>query len=400
LLRFYINMKVYWALNRKFSNVVAGTWDLNNDHRQIFDLALKFSDKELAPFAGHWDQHSLFPKETFKHSATLGFGGIYCKSEFGGSELSRLEASLIFECLAKGCVSFSVYLSVHNMVAWILDTFASTQLKSKYLSSLFSFDKFGAYCLTEPTSGSDAASMKTTAKYADGYYYINGSKMFITGGDAGDLMLVMCKTSEKQISCLAVEKGFEGVQVSKSELKHGWNSHPTNMISFDNVKVPKENLVGKEGEGLKIALKALEGGRVNVSSCGIGGAWFALEKTRDYMEGREQFGQKLKEFQYLRFKMAEALSELTTSRIVVRHAAKLLDDGNPDRGIIASISKLVATDLCYEVANKAVQYHGGMGVIKSTGVERVLRDLRILQIVEGSNEIMRMIISRNLFSND
>lgn len=392
-------MKLASILQRKFSNVLSGTWDLTNDQKQIFDLALKFSDKELAPNAGSWDSQSIFPKETFKKSASLGFGGIYCAPDHGGSGLSRLEASLIFECLAKGCVSFSVYLSVHNMVAWILDTFGSNTLKERYLNSLFEFDRFGAYCLTEPSSGSDAGAMKTNAKLIDGSYYINGTKMFITGGEAGDLMLVMCKTAENKVSCLVVEREFEGVHVAKSEAKHGWNSHPTNVINFDNVKVPKENLVGQEGQGFKIALKALEGGRVNVSSCGIGGAWFALEKTRDYMDQREQFGQKLKEFQYLRFKMAEALSELTTSRVIVRHAAKLLDDENPDRGVLASISKLVSTELCYEVANKAVQYHGGMGVMKSTGVERVLRDLRILQIVEGSNEIMRMIISRNLFSN-
>lgn len=393
-------MKIYPKLSRTFSKVLSGTWALTEDQLQIHDLALKFADKELSPNSYEWDVKSIFPRDSFKHSASLGFGGIYCKSDYGGSELSRVEASLIFECLSKGDVSFSVYLSVHNMVAWVLDSYASAYLKEKYLPSLFAFDRFGAYCLTEPSSGSDAAAMKTTAKLEGGKYVLNGSKMFITGGAAGDLMLVMCKTGPKSISCLAVERDYPGIHISPSEAKHGWNSHPTNLINFDQVEVPKENLVGEEGEGLKIALKALEGGRVNISSCGLGGAWFALEKTRDYLDQRQQFGKKLKEFQYLRFKMAESLSKLTTSRLIVRHAAEMLDSQNAEKGVLASICKLESTELCYEIANMAVQYHGGMGVMKSTGVERALRDLRILQIVEGSNEIMRMIIARNLFSND
>jgi alkylation response protein AidB-like acyl-CoA dehydrogenase len=393
-------MKNFPSLSRKFSKVLSGTWSLSEDQSHLHDLALKFAEKELSPKSYEWDTKGLFPVETFRHSASLGFGGIYLKPDYGGSGLSRLEASLIFECLSKGDVSFAVYLSVHNMVAWVLDTFASEYLKEKFLPSLISFNRFGAYCLTEPSSGSDAAAMKTTAKLQGGHYVINGSKMFITGGAAGDLMLVMCKTGPKSVSCLAVEKETTGVHISPNEEKHGWNSHPTNFITFENVHVPKEHLVGEEGQGLKIALKALEGGRVNISSCGLGGAWFALEKTRDYLEQREQFGKKLKDFQYLRFKMAESLSQLTTSRIVVRHAAEMIDQDNSDRSVLASISKLVATELCYEVANLAVQYHGGMGVIKSTGVERALRDLRILQIVEGTNEIMRMIIARGLFSNE
>lgn len=384
-------------LNRNVSNLMRGTWDLTPDQLSIHELALKFSDQELAPKANEWDRNSIFPRELIKSTASLGFGGLYCKSEYGGSELSRMETSLVFEALAKGCVSFSVYVSVHNMVAWIIDTFASDDLKAQYLPVLFSYEKFGAYCLTEPGSGSDAGALKTTAKSEGDSYVINGSKMFITGGAAGDVLVVMCRTGEKEISCILVEKDTKGLSFGKNEEKLGWNPHPTNVVAFDNVKVPKRNLIGKPGQGLKIALQGLEGGRINISSCGLGGAWFALEAATEYMQHREQFGQKISDFQYLRFVMAEAYTKLTTSRIVVRHAAHLLDSKNPEKITVGSMAKLFATDNCFEAVNTALQMHGGMGVIKSTGIERVFRDLRILQIVEGTNEIMRMIISRALF---
>ncbi|OMJ71124.1 hypothetical protein SteCoe_30735 [Stentor coeruleus] len=384
-------------LVRKTSNLMSGNWDLNVHEQQIQDMALKFSNKELAPKANEWDRDSIFPRDLIKSTAELGFGGMYCSGTYGGSELSRLESSLIYEALSKGCVSFSVYLSVHNMVAWIIDTFADENLKEKYLPGMFAFDKFGAYCLTEPSSGSDAASMRTVAVLEGDYYTINGSKMFITGGAAADVMALMCKTGPKEISCIIVEGNTPGVHFSKNEEKLGWNLHPTNLVSFDNVKIHKSNLVGKPGIGMKIALQGLEGGRINIASCGLGGAWFALEKARDYMENRVQFGSKLSEFQYLRFKMAEAFTKLTTSRVLVRHAAHMVDTKNTDKIPLSSMAKLVATDYCFEIVDMALQMHGGMGVIKSTGIERVFRDLRILKIVEGTNEIMRLIISRSLF---
>ena len=374
-----------------------GSWDLSSDERSVYELALKFSDQELAPQANDWDRNSIFPRDLIKSTAKLGFGGMYCSHEYGGGELTRLETSLIYEALSKGCVSFAVYVSVHNMVAWIIDTFASAELKSKYLPLLFSYEKFGAYCLTEPGSGSDAVAMKTSAKLDGDSYVINGSKMFITGGSAGDLLAVMCKTGEKEISCILVDKDTKGLSFGKNEEKLGWNPHPTNLVMFDNVRVPASNLVGKPGIGFKIALQALEGGRINIASCGLGGAWFALEAATNYMQHREQFGSKISDFQYPRFIMAEAYTKLITSRIMVRYAAKMLDSKNPEKITIGSMAKLFATDSCFEIANTALQMHGGMGVIKSTGIERVFRDLRILQIVEGTNEIMRLIISRALF---
>jgi alkylation response protein AidB-like acyl-CoA dehydrogenase len=383
---------------RKFSTrVLDGTWDLTSEQQAIHDLALKFSDQEVAPNASEWDSNALFPRDVIKSSAKLGFGGLYCKPEFGGSNLSRLETTLVFEALAKGCVSFSVYSTVHNMVAWILDTFGSQELKSKYLYSLISYDLFGSYCLTEPGSGSDASALKTVAKIDGNDYIINGSKMYITGGIASDVMIVMCKTGEKEISCILVESNSKGINFNKNELKLGWNSNPTNLVNFDNVRVPVCNLIGQPGMGFKIALQALEGGRINISSCGLGGAWFALEAAKNYMQIREQFNKKLSEFQYLSFIMAEAFTKLTVSRILVRHAANLLDTKNPDKICVGSMAKFFTTDNCFEAVNVALQMHGGMGVIKSTGVERVFRDLRILQIVEGTNEIMRLLISRSLF---
>jgi len=253
--------------------------------------------------------------------------------------------------------------------------------------------------LTEPQSGSDAASLKTVAKLEGNYFIINGSKMFITGGDASDLYLVMCRTGPKEISCIAVESPTQGLSFGRREAKLGWNSHPTQLVSFDNVKVPKENLIGGQGTGFKIAMQALDGGRINISSCALGGAWFALAQAQKYMQERMQFGKRLVDHQYLRFKMAEALTKLTGSRIMVRHAADMLDQHNPAKITMGSMAKLFSTDNCFDVANMALQMHGGYGVMRSYGVERAFRDLRILQIVEGTNEIMRLVIAREMFKD-
>jgi alkylation response protein AidB-like acyl-CoA dehydrogenase len=386
-------------LHRRVSHLLSGTWDLSSDELQLHDVALKFSDKELSPKAGAWDLASHFPRDVIQQTAGLGFGGLYCSPEHGGSGLSRLETSLVFEALAKGCVSFATYLSVHNMAAWILDTFASPALKSHYLPKMCALELFGAYCLTEPDSGSDAKMMKTAAKLDGDYYVINGAKMFITGGAASDVMVVMCKTAENEVSSFLVEKKFGGVHFGKNEEKLGWKMHPTNLVTFENVRVPKENLIGKLGGGYKIALQGLGGGRINIASISLGGAWFALEKARDYMEQRKQFGQTISEFQYPRFVMAEEYAKLTSARVLVRHAARLLDSNNASKITVGAMAKLQATDICFEIVDKALQMHGGMGVIHSTGIERVFRDLRINKIVEGTNEIMKLLIARELFPN-
>jgi len=381
-------------IRRSFSSLLEGNWDLTPDQQAIQETARKFALQELAPYVNEWDEKKHFPKDVVKKSAELGFAGLYCSSEYGGCGLSRLDTSLVFEALSTGCIGITTYITVHNMCCWVIDTFGSKDQKEAWLPAMFNFDKFASYCLTEPHSGSDAAALSTKAELQGDYYVINGSKMFITGGEQSNIYLVMCKTGHKEISCIAVEKGTPGLGFGKPESKLGWHSHPTQMVTFDNVKVPKSNMIGEPGVGFKIALMALEGGRVNIASVSLGGAWFALERALDYMHSRTQFGSKLSDFQYLRFKMSEAFTQLTASRLLVRHSAKLLDEKNSEKIAISSMAKLFATDNCFEVANLALQMHGGYGVIKEYGVERVVRDLRFMQIVEGTNEIMRMVIAR------
>lgn len=325
----------------------------------------------------------------------LNYIGIYTSETYGGSNLGRLEASLIFEGLATGCVGSSAYLSIHNMCCWMIDEFGSEEQKKSWLPKMTNLEWFSSYCLTEPGSGSDAMAMVTKAEEDGEDYIINGSKAFISGNS--DIFLVMCKTGEKEISCIAVERTSKGLSLGKNEHKMGWNVQPTQMVLFDNVRVPKKNLIGKRGNGFKIAMMGLDGGRINIASCSLGGAAYCLDAAKEYMKTRKQFGKPISDFQYLQFKMAEMATDLQVSRIIVRQAAQSIDQKSPNKTIYASMAKLTATEKCFDIVSGSLQMHGGYGYLKEYPIERYFRDLRVHMILEGTNEIMRMIIARKIF---
>ncbi len=320
---------------------------------------------------------------------------IYTSEAFGGSGLGRIEASLIFEALATGCVGSSAYLSIHNMCCWMIDEFGTEAQKQAWLPKMNPLEWFASYCLTEPGSGSDAMAMLTNAREDGDDFVINGSKAFISGDS--DIFLVMCKTAENEISCIAVERTTKGLSLGKNEHKMGWNVQPTQMVLFDNVRVPKTNLVGKRGQGFKIAMIGLDGGRINIASCSLGGAAYCLEAAKEYMKTRKQFGKSLSEFQYLQFKVAEMATDLHVSRLITRQAALAIDANSPNKTTYAAMAKLEATEKCFNIVSGALQLHGGYGYLKEYPIERYFRDLRVHMILEGTNEIMRMIISRKIF---
>jgi hypothetical protein len=374
-------------------------FDLSEDQRAIQDLARGFAAEHMAPFAGEWDEHHIFPVETLRKAAELGFAGIYCAEASGGTGLGRLDASILFEELSAACPSTAAYISIHNMAAWMIDTFGNADQKSRWLPDLFSMAKFASYCLTEPGSGSDAASLRTRAERDGDHYVLNGSKAFISGGGASDIYVVMVRTGgpgPKGISCLVVEKGTQGLSFGKQEKKMGWNSQPTAQVIFEDCRVPVANRLGAEGDGFKIAMKGLDGGRLNIASCSLGGARACLEAARAHMEVRQQFGKKLSEFQALQFQFADMATELEAARLMVHRGATALDAGHPDATLYCAMAKRFATDAGFTVANDALQLHGGYGYIREYPVERILRDLRVHQILEGTNEIMRVIIARRL----
>jgi alkylation response protein AidB-like acyl-CoA dehydrogenase len=377
--------------------LLSGTYGLTPEQIEFQNVALKFAKEELAPFADEWDKEGFFPIETMRKAAELGFASMYCSETNGGTGLSRLDTSIIFEALATGCNSTASYISIHNMCNWILDTYANENQRKQWQPYLHTFDMLSSYCLTEPSSGSDAGAMRTKAEKSGDDYILNGSKMFISGGSVSDLYIVMCKTGEKEVSCIAVEKGTPGLSFGKIEDKLGWKNMPTTTVIFDNVRVPKTNMIGEPGIGFKIALSGLDGGRVNVSSCAIGTAWSALEKALNYMNERSQFGKLLKDMDYLRFKVAEAATLLNTSRLVLRQAAHMLDVNHHDKTAHAAMAKLHATDSAIKIADLALQVHGGYGILRDYGMERMVRDLRIFPIIEGTNEVMRLVIGRSLF---
>ncbi len=374
-------------------------FDLNEEQRAIQDAARAFAEGEMLTEAAAWDEEKIFPEEVLRAGAALGFGGIYCQEDVGGTGMTRLDAAIIFEELAAACPSTAAYTSIHNMAAWMVDRFADDDLRRRVLPKLMTMEHFASYCLTEPGAGSDAASLKTRAVRDGNHYVLNGSKAFISGGGRSDIYVVMCRTGEagpKGISTLVVPKDTPGLSFGAQERKLGWNSQPTAMVVFEDARVPAENLVGQEGDGFKIAMMGLDGGRVNIAACSLGGARASLEAARAYMKDRKQFGRPLADFQALQFRLADMATELESARLMVHRAAGKLDQGAPDRLIACAMAKRLATDRCFDIVNQALQLHGGYGYLKDFPIERYLRDLRVHQILEGTNEIMRVIIARQL----
>lgn len=375
---------------------------LSDDQRAFQVTARQFARDEMMPFARDWDENEIFPVDTLRQAAALGFGGIYVKEDVGGSGLSRLDATIIFEELAQGCTSTAAYISIHNMAAWMIDAFGSDEQRRKFLPKLCSMEHFASYCLTEPGAGSDAANLSTRAQREGDHFVINGAKAFISGGGISDIYVCMVRTGDagpKGISCLVVEKDAPGLSFGAQEKKLGWKSQPTAAVIFDNCRVPAANLIGREGDGFKIAMMGLDGGRLNIAACSLGGAQFCLDRTLAYMRERRQFGSRLSDFQALRFRIADYATELEAARLMVRRAALAVSNGNPDATRLAAMAKRFATDVGFETVNGCLQLHGGYGYLRDHPIERVLRDVRVHQILEGTNEIMRLIVSRDLMGN-
>jgi alkylation response protein AidB-like acyl-CoA dehydrogenase len=377
-------------------------FELSEEQRAIQTTARTFAREEMAPCAREWDEKSIFPVETLRRAAALGLAGINVGQEHGGAALSRLDSTIIFEELAQGCTSTAAYISIHNMVASMIDGFGDADQRRKYLPPLTRMDMFGSYCLTEPDSGSDAASLRTSARRDGAHYVLNGTKAFISGGGVSDVYLVMARTGEggpKGISCILVEKDTPGLSFGAQEQKLGWKSQPTAMVIFENCRVPLANLIGNEGDGFKIAMAALDGGRLNIAACSIGGAQFCLDRTVVYMKERKQFGQRLADFQALAFRIADYATELEAARLMVRRAAVAVGAREPGATRLAAMAKRHATDAGFDIVNGCLQLHGGYGYLRDHPIERVLRDVRVHQILEGTNEVMRLIVSRDLLGN-
>jgi alkylation response protein AidB-like acyl-CoA dehydrogenase len=374
-------------------------FELNEEQLAIRETARQFAIEQMAPFAADWDEEKIFPVDALRQGATLGFGGIYVKDDVGGSALTRLDAALIFEELAAGCTSTAAYISIHNMAAWMIDEFGDDAQRRRWLPALTSMKTFASYCLTEPGSGSDAAALKTRAVRKEDHYILNGSKAFISGGGVSDIYVCMVRTGgegPKGISTIVVEKGTPGLSFGKQERKLGWNTQPTAMVTFEDCIVPVENRIGAEGDGFKIAMKGLDGGRINIAACSTGAARACLEAARAHMGVRSQFGKKLAEFQALQFRLADMATELEAARLMIHRAASRLDAKDPEATMFCAMAKRFATDVGFNVCNAALQLLGGYGYLKDYPVERYLRDARVHQILEGTNEIMRVIIARKL----
>jgi alkylation response protein AidB-like acyl-CoA dehydrogenase len=373
---------------------------LTEDQQAIFDTARAFAQSELAPHSARWDEEKIFPVETLRAAAALGLAGIYVKEDVGGSALGRLDASLVFEALSYGDVSTAAFLSIHNMASWMIDRFGSEALRRKYLPRLTTMELIASYCLTEPGSGSDAASLRTTARREGDEYILSGAKAFISGAGTSDVYVVMARTGGEGasgVSTFVVENGWLGLSFGAQERKMGWASQPTAMVHFDGVRVPAENRVGEEGQGFRFAMMGLDGGRLNIAACSLGGAQLALDTAKAYLETRKQFGRTLRDFQGLQFKLADMATELEAARLMVRRGAAAMDAGDPRATQYCAMAKRFATDAGFEIANQALQLHGGYGYLKDYPLERIVRDLRVHQILEGTNEIMRVIIARELF---
>jgi alkylation response protein AidB-like acyl-CoA dehydrogenase len=377
-------------------------FSLTEEQRAFQATARQFARQSMMPHAAAWDEGEIFPVDSLREAAALGFAGIYVREDVGGSGLSRLDAALIFEELAQGCPSTAAYISIHNMVAWMIDRYGGEDIRQRFLPKLTTMEQFASYCLTEPGAGSDAASLSTRAPRDGDYYVLDGAKAFISGGGVSDIYAVMVRTgdnSPRGISCILVEKGTSGLSFGAQEKKLGWKSQPTAMVLFENCRVPVSNRVGAEGEGFRIAMAGLDGGRLNIAACSLGGAQFCLDRTIEYMKERRQFGARLADFQALQFRIADFATGLDAARLLLHRAAVAVGEGEPGATRLAAEAKRLATDTGFDVVNGCLQMHGGYGYLRDHPIERVLRDLRVHQILEGTNEIMRVIISRALMGN-
>lgn len=376
-------------------------FELNEDQRAFADTAQQFSLERLAPMAAEWDEKQLFPKDVLREAGELGFLSLYTPEAHGGLGLSRLDASIVFEQLSMGCTSTTAFMTIHNMVSWMVASFATEDVRAKYCPKLVTGEWLGSYCLTEPNAGSDAASLTTTASKKGDTYVLNGGKAFISGAGETDVLVVMARTGEagaKGVSAFVVPAQADGISYGRKEPKMGWNSQPTRAVTFENVVVPASHLLGEEGQGFIFAMKGLDGGRINIATCSVGTAQQALNQATQYMQERKQFGKSLAQFQALQFKLADMATELVAARQLVRYAASKLDRGDSDATTYCAMAKRFATDVGFQICDQALQIYGGYGYIKEYPMERYFRDVRVHQILEGTNEIMRLIIARRLLS--
>ena len=374
-------------------------FDLTGDQREIQELARRFTADRITPFAAEWDEKHIFPRDTIKAAAELGFAAIYVSEESGGINLGRLEAALIMEAMAYGCPATSAFISIHNMASWMIDRFGSAELKARYLPDLVTMERIASYCLTEPGSGSDAAALKTSARLEGDHYVVNGSKQFISGAGENEVYVTMVRTGEagpKGISCLVIDKDMPGVSFGANERKLGWHAQPTRQVLFDNVKVPVANRVGQEGEGFRFAMMGLDGGRLKIAACSLGGAQRCLDESIAYTKDRQQFGKPIADFQNTQFMLADMDTELQAARYLLYVAAAKVTANAPDKTRFAAMAKRLSTDTGSSVVDRALQLHGGYGYLMDYPIERFWRDLRVHSILEGTNQVMRMIVGREL----
>lgn len=374
-------------------------FELTDDQVAIQDMARKFTTDAITPFAAEWDEKSHYPVDVWKAAGTLGFGAIYVSQESGGTGLGRLEAALIMEAMAYGCPTTSAFISIHNMAAWMIDTFGSAELKARYLPDLVSMHKIASYCLTEPGSGSDAAALKTSARRDGDHYVLNGTKQFISGAGYNDVYVVMVRTGAektKGVTCLVVDKDTPGLSFGAPEKKLGWNASPTAQVIFEDCRVPVANRVGAEGDGFRFAMMGLDGGRLNIGACSLGGAQRCLDEAIAYTKERQQFGQPVAEFQNTQFMLADMATDLEAARALLYIAAAKVTANAPDKSRFSAMAKRLSTDSGSEIVNKALQLFGGYGYLRDYPIERFWRDLRVHSILEGTNQVMRMIIGRDL----
>ena len=378
---------------------MTGQFSLTEDQLAIQEMAQRFTADNISPHAGEWDEKHIFPIETIRQTAELGFGSIYVSEESGGIGLGRLEAALIMEAMAYGCPSTSAFISIHNMAAWMIDRFGGQSVKDKYLPQLVTMENIASYCLTEPSSGSDAAALKTTAKKDGDHYVLNGSKQFISGAGSNQIYVTMVRTGEdgpKGITCMVIEKDMPGVSFGANEKKLGWHSQPTAQLILEDVRVPVENVVGGEGEGFRIAMMGLDGGRLNIGACSLGGAQRCLDEAISYTKDRTQFGKSISDFQNTQFTLADMATDLEAARALLYMAAVKVTENAPDKTRFSAMAKRLATDNGSSIVDRALQLHGGYGYLQDYPIERFWRDLRVHSILEGTNQIMRMVVGRDL----
>ena len=377
-------------------------FERSEEQQAIWDMAYAFGQERIAPFAARWEEEGTIPRELLKDIGALGLGGIYVSEEAGGSGLKRLDAALVFEALSMACPAVAAFVSIHNMCAWMIDSYGSDELKARLLPDMCAMETIASYCLTEPGSGSDAAALRTRATKTGDSYVLDGSKAFISGGNYSDLYVVMCRTGgdgPKGISTIVVPNPSEGLSFGAFEKKMGWKAQPTTQVQFDDCAVPLANLVGEEGQGFRYAMAGLDGGRLNIAACALGGAQSALDKAIAYMKERKAFGATLADFQALQFKVADMETQLQAARVFLHQAAWKLDNKAPDATKFCAMAKRFVTDVAFDVANDALQLHGGYGYLADYGIEKIVRDLRVHQILEGTNEIMRVIVARQIFAD-